>query len=820
MANKYVNTTQWQKDLFKRTEGYAANVRKLYESNLTEIIDLVKGTELEDGLPFSFADYGYEDQVNKILRKLYASVYKEIRGDSSQEWQLAELNNDSLVESIFGTNVLSNNHFRQYFGRNKEAMDAFLERKSGKDGLNLSQRVWDYTNQHKTNLEDSLDLAIGEGTPANSLATKITQYLREPDRVYKRFRIRIGTGKDGKAVYGTILKRRTFDKSTGIYKWVNEAKSAYKPGTGVYRSSYRNAQRLARTETNIAYRTADYNRFQDLDFIIGVEIKLSNNHPILDICNDLQGVYPKTFKWTGWHSNCRCYMVPVMATQDQIDEMADRILDGESIDIATQIKDYPGVFKTWVKDNEDRYMAAKNKGTLPYFIMDNQTAINKILKPLTPEQQHYQDLVDKYGEDAVNGLYQAFDKFKAHISGGDLPYQIKKLKFEKQWVIDKKKYSTYQEMANMIQQELDVVEEKYNLEQAIQAAKPILGFTSKSKQLNSIIAQIKDNISNGGTAKQINDLTAKATDKIKEIEKARLKAKSSIAPGSIIDIFATKEEKLEIARLQDEFDKLFANSNSIRDFHTGIAYTELAEYKKKLAIKYISHQGALNKLNGETAEIQSKAIDEYLNSPVDHSACSPVGGKFQDLCSDILKQKIKDFSSLTGISEDELGLVARYTSGSKWCNWYGYGVVDTFTGVVRDYGGLCQKFYPAFNGVLEKMPRFEGISFSGIDMDIAKRTKFINELKDCMKNGKPYVNKAFLSTTTDVSTTDIFGTDIIYVIKGTKGAIVTPVSAYPSENEVVFRHHTKFKINKVYQEGAKPKYGRRKGTWVIEMEEI
>ena len=26
--------------------------------------------------------------------------------------------------------------------------------------------------------------------------------------------------------------------------------------------------------------------------------------PFYDICDELQGIYPKTFKWTGWHPHC------------------------------------------------------------------------------------------------------------------------------------------------------------------------------------------------------------------------------------------------------------------------------------------------------------------------------------------------------------------------------------------------------------------------------------------------------------------------------------------------------------------------------------
>ena len=52
-----------QAELFKRTEGYAANVRAVYRDVMMQIINLVKNTDLESGKPFSFADYGYSEQV-------------------------------------------------------------------------------------------------------------------------------------------------------------------------------------------------------------------------------------------------------------------------------------------------------------------------------------------------------------------------------------------------------------------------------------------------------------------------------------------------------------------------------------------------------------------------------------------------------------------------------------------------------------------------------------------------------------------------------------------------------------------------------------
>lgn len=381
---KYIDYKKQQEELFKRTEGYAAQVRAIYQAALGEIIDLVKGTELEDGKSFSFSDYGYSEEVTPILRNMYSKTYQTIRGGVEKEWILANEHNDGLVKSVFGEQSIEDNHFAKYFLRNKEAMDAFFARKTSEEGLNLSQKVWKYTGMYKSELEDALDLAIGEGTPANRLATKIKGYLQDPDRFYRRFRVKIGEDEFGNPVYGRIWKRRIWDKESESYRWVNDDPRKYHPGQGVYRSSYRNAQRLARTETNMAYREADYTRWQQLPFVVGIEIKLSNNHPCADICDDLKGVYPKDFKWTGWHPNCRCYQVPVLAKEADVDKMLDNILDGkeptENVHPDNEVKKMSPEFGDWINANKDRMEAAREKGTLPYFVRDNEKLVNAALK--------------------------------------------------------------------------------------------------------------------------------------------------------------------------------------------------------------------------------------------------------------------------------------------------------------------------------------------------------------------------------------------------------------------------------------------------------
>lgn len=817
---KYIDYKKQQQELFKRTEGYAAEVRAIYLEAMGEIINLVKGTELEDGKPFSFAEYGYSEEVTPILRNMYSRTYQVIRGGVQKEWLQSNEHNDELVKSVFGEYSIEDHHFARYFLRNKEAMDAFFARKTGEEGLNLSQKVWKYNGMFKEELENALDLAIGEGTPANRLATKIKGYLQEPDKFYRRFRVKIGEDENGNPIYGRIWKRRIWDKESESYKWVNDDPKKYHPGQGVYRSSYRNAQRLARTETNIAYREADFTRWQQLDFVVRVEIKLSNNHPVWDICDDLKGVYPKGFKWVGWHPNCRCYMVPVLAKEEELDQMLDKILNGEDPGsvVTDSPKDLPDQFQTWVKDNEERYAKAEAKGTLPYFIRDNKKAVEQILNPLTPEQKHHQELVQKYGESAVQSLYDAFEAFKTKISSGDLAYQIKKLKFEAQWVADKNKFPTSPEMVKMLEAELKKVQAQYDQQLAIAEANTILGYKSKSKNLNAILGDLNSAIADGKIASEINALTAQAKAKIAEIEKARLAklAKSAGGDGSTLDLFATAEEKLELARLQDLYDKAMDRYGS--QWHSEVtgAYERLAAYRKELALKYRSHQGKLVKLNGETDELAKQALEEYINAPENHNASTVVGGRFEQHSTE--RRKMEEYSKLTGIPVEELALINRYTYGSKWCNNYGYGIVDSYFGKVEDYGGLCQKFYPACNAALEKMPRYNGTVFSGISFDPMKLDQYIKEMKACMSSGTAYVNKAFMSSTTSIDRTSIFGDNLMLVIKSKKGVDVKAISHYASEDEIVFRAGSKFKVLKVYQETTR-KYGFGRG-WVVEMEEI
>ena len=267
------------------------------------------------------------------------------------EWTLANNKNSELANRVFGKNVgkLSEAQYRRYYSTNEEARDAFAQRKTG--GLNLSQKVWRYTEQFKEEIEMGLDIGIRNGRSADEMSRDLRQYLKQPDKLFRRVRDEHGQ---------LQLSKRA---------------AAYHPGQGVYRSSYKNARRLAATETNIAYRTSDHLRWQQMDFVVGIEIHLSNNHtlngkPFHDICDELQGRYPKDFVFKGWHPHCRCFATSILKTQEEIAKDTQKILNGEPVDgeSVNRVADVPQVFKDWLTENDERIQRASS---VPYFMSDN-----------------------------------------------------------------------------------------------------------------------------------------------------------------------------------------------------------------------------------------------------------------------------------------------------------------------------------------------------------------------------------------------------------------------------------------------------------------
>lgn len=354
------NLLRLEKRIDKLFQEAAARVAHLSES--------VEGFSADD--VFTFDKYPYlRNRANKLVAELNNAVETTIFDGVRLEWDLANEKNDALARSVLGSAVehLDGTTRRRYFATNAGACEAFLARRER--GLNLSERVWNLSKQFKEEMEMGLDLGLRDGISAVEMSRTLRHYLQNPTALFRRVRDEHG-----------ILH-------------LSQRAAAYHPGRGVYRSAYKNARRLTATEVNIAYRTADHLRMQDLDFVVGVEIQLSENHTCLgadgkphrfhDICDDLKGKYPKTFKFTGWHPHCRCYATPILKTEEEFDADTHRILQGEEPTEGSEnaVDELPDEFKAWAKENEPRLEAAKARGTLPYFVRDNDALIDGAFAP-------------------------------------------------------------------------------------------------------------------------------------------------------------------------------------------------------------------------------------------------------------------------------------------------------------------------------------------------------------------------------------------------------------------------------------------------------
>ncbi len=277
-------------------------------------------------------------ELNALMKRYERLIFKHISEQIKQGWNLSDKHNDNLVSNYTKGIKIPEKERQKYYQRNNEALNAFIDR--SQNGYRLSDRVWNITKQNQEHIDNFLKAGLSEGRSASKLSQDVRQYLKEPEKRFRRVR----------------------DKKTGKLVLSNPAKD-YHPGRGVYRSSYKNALRLVRNEINIAYRTADYERKKNMPFVLGVNVKLSPAHPQYDICDELQGEYPKSFKFTGWHPNCLCYTTSkLMDKKDFV-----KYLKGEK-QIVGHTKSIPKRAEKFIKDNSEKINGYKSK---PLFIADN-----------------------------------------------------------------------------------------------------------------------------------------------------------------------------------------------------------------------------------------------------------------------------------------------------------------------------------------------------------------------------------------------------------------------------------------------------------------
>lgn len=378
--SKKLTSKQQKEQLNNLFAVYNKRLGRLYSDYVKKLTSLGYGEDLlEDDALFNFDNFPQlKARLNDIFNDYYQNSLLCYKSGITDGVALA-YNHDEMV--IGGYSVLTDKAIR--VARDTAAATFIANRLKTKNGLNLAQTVWNYCQQTKSEFEMAMSNTIADGikkgSSAEEIGKSIRRYLNDPDMMYRRYHT-IKVQKNGKKKdVVTWRRRRIID---GKVRFIEEPLE--KVGMGVYRSARKNALRVARTEINSAYHKARNERWQKEPFVIGQYIHVSPQHNIDDICNDLEGRYPKYFDWRSWHSNCMCTSDPITIQGEEKKEFYKRLMAGE--DMSNYVSPFavltmPEKYNQYIKDNSEAIVKAGMKGKLAWHLQDNTKYWAHLLSP-------------------------------------------------------------------------------------------------------------------------------------------------------------------------------------------------------------------------------------------------------------------------------------------------------------------------------------------------------------------------------------------------------------------------------------------------------
>lgn len=378
--SKKLTSKQQKEQLNNLFAVYNKRLGRLYSDYVKKLTSLGYGEDvLEDDVLFNFDNFPQlKARLNDIFNDYYQNSLLCYKSGITDGVALA-YNHDEMV--IGGYSVLTDKAIR--VARDTAAATFISNRLKTKNGLNLAQIIWNYCQQTKSEFEMAMSNTIADGikkgSSAEEVGKSIRKYLNDPDMMYRRYHT-IKVQKNGKKKdVVTWRRRRIID---GKVRFVEEPLE--KVGMGIYRSARKNALRVARTEINSAYHKARNERWQNEPFVIGQYIHVSPQHNIDDICNDLEGRYPKDYVWISWHPQCICTSDPITIQGEEKKEFYKRLMAGE--DMSNYVSPFavltmPEKYNQYIKDNSEAIVKAGMRGKLAWHLQDNTKYWAHLLSP-------------------------------------------------------------------------------------------------------------------------------------------------------------------------------------------------------------------------------------------------------------------------------------------------------------------------------------------------------------------------------------------------------------------------------------------------------
>ena len=230
------NQKKMYQELGKRLDKYTAVVEQIYEFLNLEAAKIVGITDYSANtpIPFKFTDYPQtQKRINDLQAAFVNDIHSVIYRGTSDEWKNSNEVQDLMADKVLKayTATIDKEKYKVLYQTNSDALKAFQNRRDR--GFNVSAKLWQQSTIYKEELEAAISCAIQKGTSAVTLSKQISKYLLDFPSLQK----------DYKEKYGSAEHLKDCE----------------------YRSI-----RLARSEINMAYRTAENERWKQMDFVVGV----------------------------------------------------------------------------------------------------------------------------------------------------------------------------------------------------------------------------------------------------------------------------------------------------------------------------------------------------------------------------------------------------------------------------------------------------------------------------------------------------------------------------------------------------------------------
>lgn len=373
--SKKLTSKQKKEQLNQLFVAYNRRLGMLYSGYVKKLLALGYSEDvLENDALFNFDNFPVlKARLNEIFNDYFQNSMLCYKSGITSGVSLAySHDNDALGQfSVLTDKALET-------ARKTAAATFIANRLNAKNGLNLAQSVWNYCQQTKSEFEMAMSNVIADGlekgTSAEEVGRRIRQYLNNPDMMYRRYHT-VKVLKNGQKKDIVTWRRKRI--INGRVRFVEEPLEHV--GQGVYRSARKNALRVARTEINAAYHKARNGRWANEPFVIGQHIHISPQHDPdedADICDELEGYYPKDLDWDGWHPQCMCTSDPVMISGEERKQFYKRMLNGENMSgyvSPNSIKDVPDQYKRYIEANGDKIVDAFKRGKLAWHLANNKS---------------------------------------------------------------------------------------------------------------------------------------------------------------------------------------------------------------------------------------------------------------------------------------------------------------------------------------------------------------------------------------------------------------------------------------------------------------